>query len=88
MGDRQATRGFDRDRSAMKRYSAFAIAREAMRDHLGWERAWAKRAPKKRYDVIIVVWFDFEVDINATRSLRGVVFVPGINISKLVESRD
>ena len=25
----------------MKRYSAFAIAREATRYHQGWERAWA-----------------------------------------------
>ena len=38
----------------MKRYSAFAIAREAMRQHTGWERAWAKRPPKAKYDVIIV----------------------------------
>jgi sarcosine oxidase subunit beta len=38
----------------MKRYSAFAVAREALRDHTGWGRAWTKAAPKKRYDVIIV----------------------------------
>ena len=38
----------------MKRYSAFAIAREAFRQHTGWTRAWAKRAPKAKYDVIIV----------------------------------
>ncbi|UYP69067.1 sarcosine oxidase subunit beta family protein [Thalassobacter stenotrophicus] len=38
----------------MKRYSAFAIAREAANYHQGWERAWAKRAPKKRYDAIII----------------------------------
>ncbi|PYG27535.1 sarcosine oxidase subunit beta family protein [Pelagimonas varians] len=38
----------------MKRYSAFAIAREALRDHTGWDRAWRKAQPKKRYDVIIV----------------------------------
>jgi len=38
----------------MKRYSAFAIAREAANYHKGWERAWAKRAPKKRYDAIII----------------------------------
>ena len=38
----------------MRRYSAFAIAREAMRHHLGWERAWKSPAPKARYDVIIV----------------------------------
>ena len=39
---------------AMKRYSAFAIARQAMNYHLGWERAWAAPQPKKKYDVIIV----------------------------------
>ena len=38
----------------MKRYSAFAIAREAARYHQGWERAWDSPAPKARYDVVIV----------------------------------
>jgi sarcosine oxidase subunit beta len=39
----------------MKRYSAFAIAREALSHHQRWGRAWAKpAAPKPRYDVIIV----------------------------------
>ena len=38
----------------MKRYSAFAIVREAMRDHTGWKRAWAKAQPKAHYDVIII----------------------------------
>ncbi|HHB81000.1 MAG TPA: FAD-dependent oxidoreductase, partial [Aliiroseovarius sp.] len=38
----------------MRRYSAFAIAREAMRYHQGWGRAWAAPAPKKRYDAIVV----------------------------------
>jgi sarcosine oxidase, subunit beta len=38
----------------MKRYSAFAIAREGLRYHSGWERAWASPAPKKRYDAIVV----------------------------------
>ncbi|MAM61138.1 sarcosine oxidase subunit beta family protein [Maritimibacter sp. UBA3975] len=38
----------------MKRYSAFAIAREALRYHTGWERAWGNPEPKKRYDVIVV----------------------------------
>ena len=38
----------------MKRYSAFAIAREAIRFHSGWERAWRNPEPKKRYDVILV----------------------------------
>ena len=38
----------------MKRYSAFAIAREALRRHTGWERAWASPEPRASYDVIIV----------------------------------
>jgi len=38
----------------MKRYSVFAIAREAMRHHTGWERAWRSPEPKKDYDAIIV----------------------------------
>ena len=38
----------------MRRYSAFAIAREAARYHQGWERAWAAPEPKAAYDVIIV----------------------------------
>ncbi len=38
----------------MKRYSVFALAREAMRGHTGWERAWANPEPRARYDVIIV----------------------------------
>ena len=38
----------------MKRYSVFAIAKQAMTHHLGWERAWAAPEPKKHYDVIIV----------------------------------
>ena len=38
----------------MRRYSVFAVAREAARYHTGWGRAWASPEPKKRYDVIIV----------------------------------
>jgi sarcosine oxidase subunit beta len=38
----------------MKRYSVFAVAREAQRYHSGWERAWRSPEPKKSYDVIIV----------------------------------
>ncbi|RLK11067.1 sarcosine oxidase subunit beta family protein [Ruegeria conchae] len=38
----------------MKHYSAFAVAREALRYHTGWERAWRSPEPKKRYDAIIV----------------------------------
>ncbi len=38
----------------MKRYSAFALAREAFRYHSGWERAWQSPSPKDCYDVVIV----------------------------------
>ena len=38
----------------MKRYSVFAIAREAMSFHQNWEQAWKSPAPKNKYDVIIV----------------------------------
>ncbi|OUS32943.1 sarcosine oxidase subunit beta [Rhodobacterales bacterium 56_14_T64] len=38
----------------MKRYSVFAVAREALRHHSGWERAWRSPEPKRHYDVIIV----------------------------------
>ena len=38
----------------MKRYSAFAIAREATRYHSGWERAWRAPEPKTKYDAIII----------------------------------
>jgi len=38
----------------MKKYSVFAVAREALRNHSGWERAWASPEPKKKYDVIII----------------------------------
>ena len=30
----------------MRRYSVFALAREALRGHSGWQRAWADAAPK------------------------------------------
>ena len=36
------------------RYSVFAIAREAMRLHSGWGRAWASPEPRARYQVVIV----------------------------------
>jgi len=36
------------------RYSVFAIAREAMRLHTGWKRAWASPEPKQKYQVVIV----------------------------------
>ena len=38
----------------MTRYSVFAIAREALKYHLGWEKAWASPAPKREYDAIII----------------------------------
>ena len=38
----------------MSRYSVFAIAREAFRNHQGWTRAWAAATPKPAYDAVIV----------------------------------
>jgi len=38
----------------MKRYSAFAIAKQALNYHQGWERAWRSPEPRSRYDVVIV----------------------------------
>jgi sarcosine oxidase subunit beta len=38
----------------MKRFSVFAIAREAMRQHSGWSRTWANPQPKNSYEVIII----------------------------------
>ncbi|SFP24035.1 sarcosine oxidase subunit beta family protein [Tranquillimonas alkanivorans] len=38
----------------MQRYSVFALARQAFRNHEGWERAWRSPEPKRRYDTIIV----------------------------------
>ena len=38
----------------MKRYSVFAVAREALRYHQGWGRAWKSSEPKKKYDAIII----------------------------------
>ena len=38
----------------MSRYSAFAIAKNALSYHQGWERAWAKTEMKKEYDAVIV----------------------------------
>ncbi|CAM3222905.1 sarcosine oxidase subunit beta [Paracoccus aminovorans] len=40
--------------SSTGRYSVFAIAREAMKLHTGWTRAWASPEPKKKYQVVIV----------------------------------
>ncbi len=38
----------------MKRYSAFAVVKEAFSYHQGWERAWRSPEPKSHYDVIII----------------------------------
>ncbi len=38
----------------MRRYSVFALAREGLRHHTGWDRAWTSPAPKSRYDVVVV----------------------------------
>ena len=38
----------------MKRYSVFAVVREALRYHQGWGRAWKSPEPKKKYDAIII----------------------------------
>ncbi|MBW3096358.1 sarcosine oxidase subunit beta family protein [Pseudohoeflea coraliihabitans] len=38
----------------MRNYSIFALAREALRGHRGWEQQWRSPEPKSRYDVIII----------------------------------
>ena len=38
----------------MKKYSAFALAKEAFNNHLGWQRAWQQAEPKKNYKIVIV----------------------------------
>ncbi len=38
----------------MRRYSAWALAREGIRHHMGWDRAWASPAPRSRYEVVVV----------------------------------
>ncbi len=38
----------------MRKFSAFAIAREAFRHHTGWSRQWENPEPKDSYDVIII----------------------------------
>jgi sarcosine oxidase subunit beta len=38
----------------MKKYSAFAVAREAFRDNLGWEKAWSSPEAKNNYEIIII----------------------------------
>jgi len=38
----------------MARFSAFAVAKEAMRSNKGWEKQWENPEPRASYDVIIV----------------------------------
>jgi sarcosine oxidase, subunit beta len=38
----------------MRKYSVFALAREAMRSHKGWEPQWGSPEPRGEYDVIVV----------------------------------
>ncbi len=38
----------------MARFSAFAVAKEAMRSNKGWKKQWENPEPKSSYDVIIV----------------------------------
>jgi sarcosine oxidase subunit beta len=40
--------------AAMQRWSALHLLTQAMRGHRGWRAAWRDRAPRDRYDVIIV----------------------------------
>jgi len=37
-----------------RKFSVFALAREAMRGHSGWTRQWESPEPRAAYDVIIV----------------------------------
>jgi sarcosine oxidase subunit beta len=52
--DRSSQARRPRDRFVTRRYSVFAIAREAMRNHQGWDRAWTSPEPKPAYEVVIV----------------------------------
>lgn len=38
----------------MGRYSVIALAREALRHHRGWGRAWKAAVPDSKYDVVVV----------------------------------
>ncbi|MCP4182220.1 MAG: sarcosine oxidase subunit beta family protein [Hyphomicrobiales bacterium] len=38
----------------MRKYSVFALAREAMRSHSGWQKQWDNPEPRTQYDVIII----------------------------------
>jgi sarcosine oxidase subunit beta len=38
----------------MRKFSAFALLREGLSGHAGWQRQWRSPEPKPRYDVVIV----------------------------------
>ncbi len=38
----------------MRRFSAFAVAREAFRSHKGWQKQWQSPEPRSSYDVIVI----------------------------------
>ncbi len=38
----------------MRKFSVFALAKEAMKSHKGWEKQWDNPEPRSSYDVIIV----------------------------------
>ncbi|WP_157016298.1 sarcosine oxidase subunit beta [Mesorhizobium xinjiangense] len=38
----------------MRKYSVFAIAREALRGHTGWQEQWSSPEPRAEYDVVII----------------------------------
>jgi ribulose 1,5-bisphosphate synthetase/thiazole synthase len=38
----------------MRKYSVFAVAREALRGHRGWEKQWNSPEPRAEYDVVII----------------------------------
>ncbi len=38
----------------MRKFSAFALAREALRGHKGWEKQWENPEPRSSYEVVIV----------------------------------
>jgi sarcosine oxidase subunit beta len=40
--------------TGMRKYSVFALARESLRQHKGWDAQWASPEPRAEYDVIIV----------------------------------
>ena len=52
--DRSARPGSCEAKEIMRKYSVFAIAREAMRGHKGWEEQWSSPEPGAEYDVVIV----------------------------------